>query len=166
MSRFVLPTADVVVAIALDAAGRPESVVERTEDVKLLGQWGPHPSAKHAPWPSTVPLASHATDPITDQWKLQFSVDGSATFSGTTHFVLDGGVPVDETRIVAAEFKPKPFKIHGQWSVVGDRLSIITDKPSLHSWQVIAITDRQLVLRTTDASSDKPTEMFWVKRRH
>jgi hypothetical protein len=80
-----------------------------------------------------------------------------------THFITQDGIPVDDSTIVAPEFKSKPFRLTGQWSLSGDTLSIVTEKPSVHPWRVLAITGSRLVLRHVDTQFDKSTDMFWVK---
>ena len=138
MSRIAVASA-ALFSTALVAAPVLDSTKLTTVADPLHGSCVPHPAAENVVWPSTITDVPDS-NPHVDEWRLSFSIDGSATFEGTTHFVTDRGIPVDDSQIVDAAFKSKAFKLDGQWSRVGDTLSIVTDKPTVHSWRLIAIT--------------------------
>ena len=170
MHRVAATICFVLVAGLVFAANNEHSnssLAAPTRTDRLHGSWVPHPSVSDELWPSTIPAVN--SNPKHDNLRLTFREDGSVSFTGTIHSVYVNGVPVDDEQ---TDFKSRPLQIRGKWDFSGNFLSIVTDAPAIYRWEVLAITDNDLVLRTVDSTgspqtspthSDKPVDMFWRK---
>ena len=106
--------------------------------------------------------SSHAND-LKDRWELIINSDGTAKFSGIVPYIEEVAAPSDgrPPRFPATKLNAAFRSLNGKWDLSTDHLSIVTPKPSIHRWHVLAITTETLVLKHDFGGGSG--QLFWVR---
>ena len=158
MFRYSIPLLILMCGLLI-IAGNASTAQTRTDDQspplsrvdRLHGTWRLH--------------SSHASDTKAD-WKLIINSDGTATFSGNVPQVEELPAPTDgpQPRLPTTKLNVAFGSLSGEWDLSTNHLSIVTEKPSIHRWRVLAITTDTLVLEHDFGITSG--QLFWVRVAH